>query len=315
MKLKFIKNILSSPLTFPGAYHLAESIVSRQFGGFICCWHDLPAEVFQSHVESLHPAKPIPLEELVNRFQSGKSTKGCFAITFDDGVGATVRNISKKCIEKGWPVTFYVPTAYLDGEALPYQKIEFINKYLPSGRYQVPSFLKNFENKIIKKQSIVKALSNFIYYENYKLINSTLNYFLNLLDKEIFFMLKNEYTKPISWNEIEILSKKTVISFQSHSVTHSAVSGLNANEIEYEMNKSKEIIQSHTGQNVHSFCYPYGEERSIGSIAPKLAKKYFSSAVTLIRGRLSKNNTFYLPRIGFYKEDATSFIRLKTILN
>ena len=131
MKLKSIKNICSVPLVFPGFFHLLESFIGRKFGGFICCWHNLSAERFQNHVETLHPAEPIPLEELVNRFRSGKSTKGCYALTFDDGIGSTVRDISKKCINKGWPVTFYVPTGYLDGEVLPYQKIEFINKYLP----------------------------------------------------------------------------------------------------------------------------------------------------------------------------------------
>jgi len=35
----------------------------------------------------------------------------------------------------------------------------------------------------------------------------------------------------------------------------------------------------------------------------------------LLRGRLKKNNPFYLPRIGLYKEDNSSFVRLKTVLN
>ena len=108
-------------------------------------------------------------------------------MTFDDGVGSTVRNISNKCIEKGWPVTFYLPTQYLDKGILPFQN-----------------------------------------------------------------------SKPISWIEVEELSKNNLISFQSHGVTHSAVSSLSEKEIEFEMTKSKKIIESHTNKKVHSFCYPYG---------------------------------------------------------
>ncbi len=315
MKLKFMKNICSIPLVFPGVFHLIESFIGRKFGGFICCWHNLSAERFQNHVEALHPSKPIPLEELVNRIRSGKSTKGCYALTFDDGIGSTVRDISKKCIDKGWPVTFYVPTGYLDGEILPYQKIEFINKYLPIGEYDVQDFSKNFESKIANKKKIIKTLTNLLYFENFTVVKKTLDYFINLLDREKKTLLNKEFPKPISWNEIEDLSKKKVISFQSHSVTHTAVSGLSEKEIEYEMVKSKEIIESHTNQKVHSFCYPYGEKKSIGEIAPRIAAKYFTSAVTLLRGRLKKNNPFYLPRIGLYKEDNSSFVRLKTVLN
>ncbi len=314
MKLKSIKNICSAPLVFPGFFHLLESFIGRKFGGFICCWHNLSAERFQNHVEALHPAEPIPLEELVNRFRSGKSTKGCYALTFDDGIGSTVRDISKKCINKGWPVTFYVPTGYLDGEVLPYQKIEFINKYLPVDEYDIPDFSKNFVNKIANKKEIIKTLTDLLYFENFTVVKKTLDYFINLLGKEKKTLFNKEFPRPISWNEIEDLSKNTAISFQSHSVTHSALSGLSEKEIEYEMIKSKEMIESHTNRKVHSFCYPYGEKKSIGEIAPRIAAKHFSSAVTLLRGRLEKNNPFYLPRIGLYSEDTSSFVRLKAVL-
>ena len=121
-------------------------------------------------------------------------------------------------------------------------------------------------------------------------------------------------SKPISWNEVEELSKNQLISFQSHGVTHSAVSSLSEEKIEFEMTESRKIIESHTNKKVHSFCYPYGSKESIGNIAPKLAAKYFSSAVTLTHGRLEKNNLFYLPRIGLYKEDLRSLARLKTLI-
>ena len=94
-----------------------------------------------------------------------------------------------------------------------------------------------------------------------------LNYFVEqILDKEKKNLLFEEYPKPITWDEIEKLSKNPIISFQSHSVTHTAVSSLNENEIEDEMIKSKEIIEQHTGLKVHSFCYPYGNEKSISTI-------------------------------------------------
>jgi len=241
--MKLFKNFCSLPLLIPGVFNLIDSVFKKRSDGFICCWHDLSAKIFQDHVEALLPNRPIPLYELIERFKSGKSTSGCFALTFDDGVGSTVRDISNKCIEKGWPVTFYLPTQYLDEGILAYQNL-----------------------------------------------------------------------KPISWIEVEELSKNQLISFQSHGVTHSAVSSFNEEEIEFEMINSKKIIESHTNKKVHSFCYPYGSKESIGNIAPKVAAKHFSSAVTLIHGRLKKKDIFYLPRIGLYKEDLRSLARLKTLI-
>ena len=316
MKGKIIKNICSKPLMFPGVFYSIESILGKMFGGFISCWHDLPAEIFKSHVESLHPSKPIPLKELIERHKRGKSTKGCFALTFDDGIGTTVRDISNLCASMGWPVTFYVPTGYVDGGILPYQKVEFIDQYLPIGNYLIPSNGKDIQNRKLNKQQLVQSLTNLIYTEHFKVVNRILDYFVEqILDKEKKNLLYEEYPKPITWDEIEKLSKNQIISFQSHSVTHTAVSSLGKNEIEDEMIKSKEIIEQHTGRKVHSFCYPYGGAASIGEYAPKMAAKYYDSAVTLMRGRLKKNNPLYLPRIDLYEEDSVGFIRLKVILS
>ena len=301
---------------FPGVFYPIESMLGKMFGGFILCWHNLSAEIFKSHVESLHPSKPIPLEELVERHKTGKSTKDCFALTFDDGVGTTVHDISKLCTSMGWPVTFYVPTDYVDGGILPYQKIEFIDRHLPMGNYLITNNNQHASNKKLDKQQLIQSLTNLIYIENFKIINKILDYFVQkILDKKEKNLLYKERPKPITWNEIEKLSKNPLISFQSHSVTHTAVSCLSENEIEEEMIKSKKIIEQHTETKVHSFCYPYGAKKSIGKYAPKIAAKHYDSAVTLMRGRLKKNNPFYLPRIDLYSEDSAGFVRLKVILN
>jgi peptidoglycan/xylan/chitin deacetylase (PgdA/CDA1 family) len=314
MKLKFIKSILSYPLNLPGVFRFTESVFSNKNSGFICCWHDLSAEIFKKQVESLHPIEPIPLEDLIQRFKAGKSTKGCCALTLDDGVGLTVNDISKECITNNWPVTFYLPTDYVEGKVLPFQKIKFINKYLLSKEYEAAIFSKYFEKKKIKKIEIIKTLNNLIYFENAIEINKIINFFINNIDESKKKLLITESPKPVLWNEVEKLSKQECISFQSHGISHTAVSSLNENEIEFEMKKSRKTIESHTNKKVHSFCYPYGAEISIGKKAPEIAARHFSSAVTLQRGRLKNNNPFYLPRIGFYKEDAPSFVRMKTIL-
>jgi len=51
-----------------------------------------------------------------------------------------------------WPVTFYLPTGYLNGDNLPYQKIQFINEKLPEGNYTIPNNSKRFEKKTFNKK-------------------------------------------------------------------------------------------------------------------------------------------------------------------
>ncbi len=80
--MKLIKNFFSLPLLVPGTFNFINSVFKKKSNGFICCWHDLSAETFEDQVDALHPNKPIPLEELIERFKFGKSTAGCFALTF-----------------------------------------------------------------------------------------------------------------------------------------------------------------------------------------------------------------------------------------
>ena len=310
MRKKSIKNICSIPFLFRSVFKTTELILGKSSGGYILCWHDLSANKFKSHVEALYPSKPIPLYELVERYKAGKSIKNCFSITFDDGVGKTVRDISAVCNIKEWPVTFYIPTGYLGGDFLPYQKIEFINKFLPQDNYFMPT-----SKQKVSKKKLIQSLTKLLYIKHYKDVDKIIDHFIN----QVVIRTKNNLSNSmlptsVTWNEIENLSKNPLISFQSHSVTHSAVSSLNEDEIEYEMLKSKTIIEEHTEKKVHSFCYPYGSERSIGNLAPKIAAKHFNSAATLIRGRLKDSNPFYLPRIDFNEDDTIGFARLKVAL-
>ena len=316
MKIRsFIKNFLSKPLKFSSCFKVTESVLGKSKFGYIMCWHDLTPEIFKLQVEALYPSKPIPLDELVNRYKSGKSTKNYFAITFDDGVGSTVNNISKICLQMNWPVTFYLPVGYLNGESLPYHKVEFLSKNLPEGEYLIPKISKNFYGKKLKKNELIKFLGNLIYTEHSDTVEGLLKHFLEKVGgSERISSFKNWFPKPISWENVKKLRKNSMISFQSHSLTHTAVSSLNEDEIKKEMLESKEIIGQHTGKKVHSFCYPYGGKKSIGNLAPKIAEKYFESATTLIKGRLKKSNPFYLPRIDLYENDNEEAVRLKTLL-
>ena len=119
---KTIKNLFSYPYNSKLIFQITEKVLNKQSGGYILSFHEVSPEVFESHIKSLLPSKPIPLEEIVQRHRLGKSTKECFAITFDDGVRNTVLKNWEVCLKNNWPVTFYLPINYINGENLPYQK-------------------------------------------------------------------------------------------------------------------------------------------------------------------------------------------------
>src|SRR5689334_15760487 len=95
---------------------------SRFSSGFVLAFHEIPPQRLAELVESLPPARPVHLSEIVHRSKEGLSTSGLFAITVDDGVGDNVRWLSEMFRARNWPATFYLPSRYLDaGEGMVFQ--------------------------------------------------------------------------------------------------------------------------------------------------------------------------------------------------
>ena len=316
MQKKF-KNYLSFPFNSSLVFKATETLLNKSPGGYILSFHDLSSEVFSSHVESLKPAIPVSLNELIDRYKLGKSIKNCFAITFDDGVRSTIKNNWKICMKNNWPVTFYIPTNYINGDNLPFQKIELLESLLKNENYKLPKILNSTTERILNKKNLINYLNEIIYVKNNQEVEEILNYFLKILQTNYGLEYnKDLMPKAISWEEIKQISKNELASFQSHSLSHTACSGLSEQELENEMLNSKRIIEDCTGKNVNSFCYPYGAPKSISKLSLEIASKYFDHATTLIKGRLNQNsNLHYLPRIDLYQHHKVSFARMKVALS
>lgn len=308
--MKNIKILSSIPFGNDYFYDLSKKILKRTHGGFILSFHDLPPSVFELQIKSLLPAKPISFDDLIKRYKTNKSIDNFFAITFDDGVKKTIKENFKVCQKNNWPVTFYLPTNYLNGDNLPFQKIEILEKYLKEDEYDLPETIKD-NKELTKKSKLIGYLKKVIYLKDDIFVKKILDYFLNFLD----LSQKQEMPKPISWTEVKEINKDPISSFQSHGVSHTACSALSESKLKFEMKKSKKIIEDHLGDRVTSFCYPYGSIETINDMSIKVASEIYESASTLIRGRIKNKNIHYLPRIDLYKENPISLVRLKTLMS
>jgi len=99
----------------------------------------------------------------------------------------------------------------------------------------------------------------------------------------------------------------------SHSNNHYDLTKLNRNELDYELSKSKEILESITSKEVTNFCYPYGR---LNSATVDGVSKIYSTAVTTNRSRYypKKHNSYKIPRIDMGQEISSLkiFLKLKT---
>lgn len=287
----------------------------RLSAGFVLALHEIAPDRLSQLIEGLR-ARAVPLSELVARRKAGKSTAGLFAITIDDGIGYNVRALSQLFKARQWPATFYLPTEYLDtGKPMPFQLWWRLKPLIPREKLRLSSGILDLSRPgAIDEMS--RRIERMWYHERRESYLPFTTELAAAVSRAIEVPLTYlEGPAPISWAEVTQLSRDSLFQFESHGVSHAAMSSLNEEEIEFEMRHSRDVIEEHTGRPCRHFCYPFGSPESIGATAvPELARRFYDSAVTMTRGSVEDGDLWLLPRIALYPKTSVLSARTKVLL-
>lgn len=119
----------------------------------------------------------------------------------------------------------------------------------------------------------------------------------------------------LTWREVKDL-QQAGIQFGSHTVTHPDLRSMNPDQLEYELGRSKEVIEQNLGTPVDSFLYPFAfpeEDRSFTRfLEDTLQNIGFDYGISTILGRASRrSNRFFLPRLPVNNWDDALLLRAK----
>jgi peptidoglycan/xylan/chitin deacetylase (PgdA/CDA1 family) len=309
-----VRALTASALTSFAVTEPLHWLADRFFGGFVLAFHTLPVDRFCTLVDAMKPREVVHLDELVDRVKSQKATDGLFAVTVDDGEGETVRGLSAAAIARQWPITFYLPTRYLEtGHGMPFQWLDKLLPVLPPERLSAGSIEIDASTPYGRKEfdSLMRRLMR----------TRPAYEYLSVIEDLVAQALRRGWAthaqlatpSPIQWDEVATLARQPAIRFESHGVSHTAVSALHPDRLAGELIESRRLISENTNRRCRHFCYPFGGEESIGERAPRIVAQYFDSAVTMSRGRLRGHDAMLLPRIPFYSGDTPAVAQLKLL--
>ncbi len=309
-----VRTVAARLLSASGSYGALERALGRRRGGFVLAYHNLPAARFEEQILALAPSRPVPLDELVERHARGAPTGGLFAVTFDDGVADTVRAIAAVASARQWPVTFYLPTGYLDVPGgMPFQWLRAIERHVPRRRIELPGETLDFSERDAVR-AFAKVMTKTMYTRPWGEYGPRLRTLAETLVAHGLVPREALAAPPaISWPEVETLARGGIVSFESHGISHTAVAALAGDELERELVESQRTIAAHTGRACRHFCYPYGGPASIGTVAPARVAGHYRSATTMTRGRLGRHGLPLLPRVPVYPHDDAALVRLKVL--
>jgi len=92
------------------------------------------------------------------------------------------------------------------------------------------------------------------------------------------------------------------------------MSALSAEDLEFEMRHSRDLVTEYTGRACRHLAYPFGSRQSIGMRAAAEAARFYDSATTMSLGHVDFASPWLLPRIPLYPENSTLFARVKILL-
>jgi hypothetical protein len=92
------------------------------------------------------------------------------------------------------------------------------------------------------------------------------------------------------------------------------MSALTEKELVFELRHSRDVVTERTGRECRHLAYPFGSPRSIGSLAPAAAARFYDSATTMTLGHVDSADPWLLPRIPLHPENSALRARLKVLL-
>jgi peptidoglycan/xylan/chitin deacetylase (PgdA/CDA1 family) len=294
---------------------LVQKLRMRLSSGFVLAFHDIQPDRLSELVDSIRPAQAISLTELLDRSKACKSTAGLFAITVDDGVGDTVRSLTQLFRDRGWPATFYLSTDYVDSkEGMGFQWWRNLLPFLPLRKIELKSGVIDLSRPggIRNLSRDVETMWHSQRMESY--LPLTLELAEIAMRERGLGIEAIQPPDPITWPEVTQISRDDLIRFESHGVSHTAMSTLTDEELIFEMKHSRDLISLYTRRPCRHLAYPFGSNRSIGPRAALIAQKLYDSAATMTLGSVDSANPWLLPRIPLYPENPTWYVNLKILL-
>jgi peptidoglycan/xylan/chitin deacetylase (PgdA/CDA1 family) len=218
----------------------------------------------------------ITAEELIEILENKKAfPKGAVFVSIDDGWQSNIENIFETERGKNIPITLFVSMEPI------INKTGFWWSYIDKAQSM------GFR---VRKKEVLKKIHNVERCKEIERVKS----------------LVDIHYEAISINDLKYLSKRN-ITIGSHTYSHPILTNCNEEEMNYEIGKSKLLIECNLNSEIKYFAYPNGihRNREMNSVKYSGYRAAFGTDPEYIKKGDSKN-LFNIPR--FEISDSASFL-------
>jgi peptidoglycan/xylan/chitin deacetylase (PgdA/CDA1 family) len=236
--------------------------------------------------------KPAPLEDALERLAAGILPSGSVAVTFDDGYSELASEAFPVLQELGIPATVFLIAGHV-GTGKPFwweeaaHRLNILSEQdattaLRASGLPFSSIGNDWRSRIIR--CLKRALPD--------VRDACMS-----AVRDITGRLRVE-RMSLNWDEVYD-ARSRGIAFGSHSINHPVLTSLDQASLEFELRKSREIIETMTNTPCRILAYPNGDHDE--RVRAAAVETGYCWAVTMERGRNGlSDNRFALKRQPVY---------------
>ena len=265
----------------------------------------LPPEICEAQMRFLRRhCRLVSLEQLCAELQDPAARGQAVAVTFDDGYLDTYRNAFPILKKYGVPATVFVVVGSIEsGEVAWYDKTFLALKVYPGATLEIEmEQIRHFVlDSPVARMRTAMEINNWLR----SVPDARRREFCAALERRIPLPQEALAGRMMNWDQVREMHRAG-IAFGSHTLTHPAVSRLDAAGAEEELLVSRQILEERLDSPAPDFAFPFGKPADCGpQAAAQLAGFGYRSAVTTSYGLNTPGASPYaLRRISL--EDARS---------
>ena len=251
--------------------------------------------LFNEHMEYLVANhKVVSMDELTKHLNS-KSEEFVVAVTFDDGYKDNLQNALPILQKFNIPAIIYISTRFPEGDCTMwwYELWELIKGErkisLDWKKEKIRLIIKSYSQKI----KAYNKLNRLLVVENFH------------SQRELMKIIRRN-NNPIhydsiclQWNDIENLSKHHLIAIGSHAHTHCSLRHLKDEQVTWELEYSKKLIEKRINKVVNHLAFPFGTKNHVSKRDHIIARKcgYKTAVQTTVKVLNKAEELYSLPRL------------------
>lgn len=257
---------------------------------------DFPVEIFSAGLDYLRSHFSIvPLNTIVQKIIRGeKASNNEVALTFDDGRRNNYTVAYPILKRLNLPATFFICPGLVENKQWlwNHDSSARLASISPMDRHIFAADLGAPTSDVNRMVEWMKSLpkKRRIAIEE-KIRARTADFLPTGLQREKFDLM--------SWEEIESLDPN-LITIGSHSTTHPILSNIEPDEITFEIEESRALLEKRLKRPIEFFCYPNGNYNH--AVLEAVKKTYTGAVTTEFRAAEQKEDPHRLPRISAAEE-------------